>query len=308
MTPEIDIEKACASPSSALSEPVPSLFARCLQRIRGWQNSKAAPGANIKQIEDYPNGYPRFSALLAAHDQFLVVRRFSGLRARLLLLAQDRLVELEERLCKVDHKEEAKVFLASRRLDTNQEREAILSEIQETLCAYDSLVERTARVSQLHAPHPWHVQSLRNWLDGSAAIAHRESDFLEHEADLASLGRDEDNMALWLETMLSRLPRRLQKILYLPSNISRDSNVHITPRTVSDQIVRIIIAPVVAVILLIPVVICHIVTDSNKRLFTIILSSYMFVLLLSLWTRSNTTTLTMAGATYTAVLIVFISN
>ncbi|EYB34256.1 hypothetical protein FG05_35209 [Fusarium graminearum] len=41
-------------------------------------------------MEDYPKGYPRFSALMAGHETFHILRRFSNVRMRLLLIAQDK--------------------------------------------------------------------------------------------------------------------------------------------------------------------------------------------------------------------------
>ena len=53
-------------------------------------------------VEDHPNGYPKLSALMASHDGFFVFRRFSNVRTRLLLLAQDRLAQLGAKLDRVD--------------------------------------------------------------------------------------------------------------------------------------------------------------------------------------------------------------
>jgi hypothetical protein len=87
-------------------------------------------------VEDYPNGYPRFSALMAAHDSFLVARRFSQLRTRLLLLSQDRVAELEERLDKIDRDEARTMYLGSRRRDRNEERLSIIADLHEALKTY----------------------------------------------------------------------------------------------------------------------------------------------------------------------------
>lgn len=87
-------------------------------------------------VEDFPDGYPRFSALMAAHDSFLVTRRFSQLRTRLLLLEQDRVAELEEKLNKIDRDETRKFFLGSRRRDRNEERLSVIAELKEALKSY----------------------------------------------------------------------------------------------------------------------------------------------------------------------------
>lgn len=90
-------------------------------------------------VEGYANGYPRFSALMAAHDGFLIFRRFSNLYTRLLLHAQDKVVQLEARLDRIDTDEQHPLFLASTRRDRNTERQAIMEEIHEALITYGRL-------------------------------------------------------------------------------------------------------------------------------------------------------------------------
>jgi hypothetical protein len=92
--------------------------------------------ANILAVEDYRPGYPRFSALIAAHDSFQICRRFSHLRARLLLLKQDKLSMLEQQLEEIDATESAPLFLGSSRDDKNEERSSTLSEIDRALADY----------------------------------------------------------------------------------------------------------------------------------------------------------------------------
>lgn len=87
-------------------------------------------------VENYPNGYPRFAALMASHDQFLIVRRFSRLRMRLLLLTQDKIAQLERKLDQIDCSEKSPLFLGSSRLDKNGERQAVLLQVREDLGAY----------------------------------------------------------------------------------------------------------------------------------------------------------------------------
>lgn len=52
---------------------------------------------------------------------------------RLLLHAQDRVVQLEERLDKIDNDETSPLFLSSRRRDKNYEREKTMKELHDAL-------------------------------------------------------------------------------------------------------------------------------------------------------------------------------
>ncbi|CAI7589322.1 unnamed protein product [Penicillium glandicola] len=91
---------------------------------------------STRNIEDYRPGYPRFAALISAHDPYFLCRRFDKLRARLLLQKQDKLSILEKRLEQVDHDETSVVFLGKSRCDKNAERISLLSEIDSTLADY----------------------------------------------------------------------------------------------------------------------------------------------------------------------------
>ena len=91
-------------------------------------------------VEDYRQGYPRFSALVALDDAFTAFRRFSRLRVRLLLLRQDKITLLEKRLDAIGSQEPCPLFLGCRRMDRNTEREAVISEMENALAGYGNYV------------------------------------------------------------------------------------------------------------------------------------------------------------------------
>lgn len=51
--------------------------------------------SNNLSVEDFREGYPRFTSLISSHDPFFLFRRFGRLRARLLLIKQDKLAVLD---------------------------------------------------------------------------------------------------------------------------------------------------------------------------------------------------------------------
>ena len=87
-------------------------------------------------VEDYPNGYPRFSALSGACSSFQIYRRFRTVRSRLLLLKQDEIAELELKLDEIDRTEPRPIFLGSRRRDANAERKQVLARLDAALADY----------------------------------------------------------------------------------------------------------------------------------------------------------------------------
>jgi hypothetical protein len=87
-------------------------------------------------VEDRPNGYPRFAALLSSHPSFHVYRRFLRLRSRLLLYKQDSLTALEERLDQIDRDEPRLLFLGNRRRDKSDARSVVMGQIEQQLGEY----------------------------------------------------------------------------------------------------------------------------------------------------------------------------
>jgi hypothetical protein len=103
----------------------------------------AAINTCIRLVEDYRPGYPRYTTLLAAYDPYFICRRFSKLRARMLLLKQDQLSMLEEKLEELDREERCALFLGKSRCDGNQKRISLLSEIDSRMLDYGKYRPKT---------------------------------------------------------------------------------------------------------------------------------------------------------------------
>lgn len=87
-------------------------------------------------VEDYPRGYPRLAAFQSSDDDFLAFRRFATAHTRCLLLAQDEILSIEEKLQRLDGAERVQLYLSSREHDANPERQAVLKELREKLREY----------------------------------------------------------------------------------------------------------------------------------------------------------------------------
>ncbi|KAL9632056.1 MAG: hypothetical protein Q9204_003954 [Flavoplaca sp. TL-2023a] len=94
------------------------------------------------QVEDWPNGCPRFAALVSTHPSFHICRRFVILRARLLLLKQDRISILENKLKHLDENEACEIFLTSSRDDANRNRQQLLADLDSALADYGTTSPR----------------------------------------------------------------------------------------------------------------------------------------------------------------------
>lgn len=89
-----------------------------------------------EKVEDYRPGYPQFSAFIGSHSSFHLFRRFSRIRARLLLSKQDELSLLEGQLDEVDAHEDKDLFLGNIRRDRNTERKELLIKLEQKLASY----------------------------------------------------------------------------------------------------------------------------------------------------------------------------
>ena len=106
------------------------------QDLQGKITRVIVRSALIDIVEDFPPGLPRFASLVGAHPAFNVSRRFSTVRARLLLYKQDKVARLEAELYEADRTETKPLFLCSSRRDNNLERKRILGELDEALNDY----------------------------------------------------------------------------------------------------------------------------------------------------------------------------
>ncbi|KAK4233730.1 caspase domain-containing protein [Achaetomium macrosporum] len=253
-------------------------------------------------IEDYPNGYPRYSALIASHDTFQICRRFTRLRTRLLLVKQDKLSVLEKQLDKLDRDEDVLLRLGSSREDDNPQRQSVLAQIDNALADYDTFIERTDRMLAFEVPEQRHVTNLRNWTDGNRCIARAETEYLtRNEWDLLKAASHNDNALAWLETLvvdaLVWIRKPFSKHDCDGSAISRDPHVHIFSKTAISRSSRILMIPFITTLLIAPVVICNSLNNLLARLIVIVLSTSGFISVLSGLTRARTVELVIAGAT-----------
>lgn len=69
-------------------------------------------------------------------NNFVLLRRFGCLRARILLYKQDELIELENRMNSLDFAEKTSFYLSSRKEDRNFARKKLLLEIDQKMTDY----------------------------------------------------------------------------------------------------------------------------------------------------------------------------
>ncbi|KAK1456148.1 hypothetical protein CMEL01_16560, partial [Colletotrichum melonis] len=261
-------------------------------------------------VEDYRAGYPRFAALIAANDSFLVFRRFLQPRARILLRKQDRLSVLEEQLNQLDENEESPLFLGKSRCDKNEARRTLLQEMELCLADYDRFCDQTRRALSASAAAPRDVRSLRNWVEDNSCLSRDETAYLEEGADLATMASSKDSaidkLENWVEDKLIHYYQGFRKspLHYL----SEDENVYIYSGSQIKKTARVLMLCLVTSLILTPVVICIAVESVVARVFVIIISTVSYLFILSRLTNARMIELILAGATFATVLTVFVSG
>jgi len=261
-------------------------------------------------VEEYASGYPRFTALLSTSNSFLICRRFSRLRARLLLLKQDRLSKLETRLDQIDQTETSLLFLGSIRRDRNVDRASVVAEIDSYLHDYDEFVVRSSQMLKLDFASSRDVTSLTNWLDGNGCVAREEAAYLYSSGDLASLASPSDNAIAQLENWVEdRVARCYKKFKFLRHhNLSVDPYVFIYTGPWIKRFARAVLLSFIILLLLPPIILCNLVQLFLSRIIIVAVSTSIYLVTVSALTKSRAIDLILAAVTYTTVLIVFVSN
>ncbi|KAH7012908.1 hypothetical protein EDB80DRAFT_709107 [Ilyonectria destructans] len=269
----------------------------------------AATIDNMRKIEDFKPGYPRYTALISAYEPYFICRRFDRLRARVLLKKQDRLSVLEQKLNEADDEEQSPLFLGKSRCDGNQERIALLGEIDSALADYDDFVDRTRRMLSSSSAKSRNIESLQNWLDGNSSIARDESAYLE-QRDLVSLAADGDSAILQLRAWIAdALIRFYSGFCRNEShNVSNDPNVYISSGPLLNRAAKALLLVLVTIFLLVPVIICSTITALSGRLAIVMVFTISYLLIILELTQPKTIDLILAGATYATVLTVFVSS
>jgi len=255
-------------------------------------------------IEDYRQGYPRFSALIGSHPAFAIFRRFMTLRARVLLYKQDELSILEENLNAIDGAEQSELFLGCKRLDSNPQRAQLVFEIEQKLSSYDRYLVNYKRVSSFPSPEAGDIESLRNWLEDNSPISRAESCYLDYADDLFSMDSDGD-VVRWLQDLIERFsPFGFAK----DTTKCRDRSVNFTYGRRVQLIARCILFIVAMCLVVAPIIALHQLDTALPRVITALLSIAAFSASLLSFTRATTVELFLATATYGAVMVVFITD
>lgn len=135
-------------------------------------------------------GYPAFSSLLSSDNDSFVVRKFGTLHVRTILMLQDKIAELEDRLAVIDRDvqerqgDEYLCHNGSFRGDQqwHDERYEMMLNLARLLEQYDSLVLKYTQLKQQPEPTKRTLKNLDRWFNKyPRAITDYETGFLSEE-------------------------------------------------------------------------------------------------------------------------------
>ncbi|KAL9091121.1 MAG: hypothetical protein Q9165_005048 [Trypethelium subeluteriae] len=176
----------------------------------------------------------------------------------------------------------------------------------------DNFLHRSQCTLHQAQPSLRHRERLQSWLKKNEAIAHAEAAYLSPNDywDLMGFGQ------LAERDMPSFYPA-VEKLMYLlkigstkVSCRNHDETIEASslPKANIRAVTRALTASFAIVLLLVPVIILNAVSTTVDRFVIIFVSATLFVSLLTLSSQARITEVFAAGATYAAVLVVFVSG
>jgi hypothetical protein len=206
---------------------------------------RTTSATDTEVVEDFPPGYPQLAAFQSSESSFSIYRAFDYLHARVIVEMQDELRMLEDKLGKLDVKDDNETrakCLSSRSWDARQakedgklcsERTTLLSKIRDKLVSYDEILMKARDIGAFQRPSNRDYRSLRQWFYNEGPLSYaREAEFIKRKEDLRTLrhGREWAGFDGWMEDSIRKLPRGLARVssLSYTQGYQRDMNIVLT--------------------------------------------------------------------------------
>ncbi|KAK4112398.1 hypothetical protein N656DRAFT_709377 [Canariomyces notabilis] len=256
-------------------------------------------------------GYKGYAEFISSDDDFLILRRFDSLSARVALRLQDEINVLEEELERLDtihSKPESTDFNNGTLRDDIAERAEILELAARKLRRYNEFLLQHSRMKKLTKAPGRDIKSLKHWHynHSNVAIAREEQTYLNNEdlvrvvqEDRTPLRRVIDS-SLRLRTLPIWRLRKHEAPVYDADYVSYYSGKRI------DGFASTMIVTIGATMLIAPIWILQALNTLTMKLGVITIFILIFLLLISFAMVSKPFEALGATAAYAAVLMVFI--
>ncbi|KAI9822405.1 MAG: hypothetical protein M1827_000124 [Pycnora praestabilis] len=258
-------------------------------------------------------GYHGFSMWVASDNDFFVLRQFGTLNARIILMKQDRIAELEQRLEMEDRASllDPQADNGSFRNESRPERWRILQDLEKQLKDYNEFVLSYSELKNRPRASGHAVNNVKNWFyNNEEAIAEPERQFVDTDSDLVSLvPKIRTPLRRFLELFdwfrLSCCFRVKSKDFVHYSKWYESQSTKYHNDTTMDAVVTCVVTILGLGMLIGPMWWLEYLADPNKRLGVITGCVTLFTVLLSTVTVAKPFEVVAATAAYTAVLMVY---
>ncbi|RDW81917.1 hypothetical protein BP6252_03029 [Coleophoma cylindrospora] len=276
-----------------------------------------------KKLENFPRGYPRFSAYVDSDNDTVLFRRFGILHARSLVYKQVELTELEAQLNKLDKADagtpekddNAWRIRYSIHVETerNQARKDLIDKIDQKLKEYDELLLLDARLRKLQRPSKRVHRNFFDYLYTEKPFPADDRRFGNHEHDFISLQDHEDS---WLDELFHKAidhARKgfFRKIFVTPEDQAKTDDPHhyYYSEERLGAVIKTVVAFMSAALLLLPIFLFTALKLSPGSMASVTLIFVLvFAAAISGLTSAKRVEVFAATAAYCAVLTVFIGN
>ncbi|EFY87851.1 hypothetical protein MAC_06099 [Metarhizium acridum CQMa 102] len=174
----------------------------------------------------------------------------------------------------------------------------------------DELVERNHRMLSYDSPQPMNIASLPNWIESRGSLAAEEVAYQDSGNDLLCVAAHADSFLERLELLVEKLAIWSSEYIgkRAKSNVSRSPDVYIFSGTTVKRLAQALAAWGVVLLLLLLVIILSVLQSISLRLVLVVLAAAMAIMLFAMMSHTRTRDLFLAGATYSAVLVVFVAG
>ncbi|KAK8185829.1 hypothetical protein BC567DRAFT_214394 [Phyllosticta citribraziliensis] len=252
-------------------------------------------------------GYPALANDLC-EPEYMSFRTFKHLRMRMLLWQQFHIATLEKKLQSLDQEDNKQhpKWLISQAADKNEARKELFEHLKVALAEYDDLLARTKSALSEPKPTPYRVECAERAV---AKLAKAERDYLKK--DLLDIGGTSDPRIGKILRFTEKVVRSMLRLeLFTREKCFGEKDIQETSMKTSNflALARAIAALLSVVILLLPILVLNFVQSSGMRLLVVFISAAVFISTLTVLTPAGTSDVFVAGATYCAVLVVFVSQ
>ncbi|KAL9583404.1 MAG: hypothetical protein Q9212_002734, partial [Teloschistes hypoglaucus] len=171
----------------------------------------------VRNVANYPKGFPQLSNFQDSDDAFPIYRRFGTLFSRLLLTKQDEIRRMEcelEAMDRTDHANGDIEYLRTTIEDERREyplpagwteggRKKLLGRLERGLVEYADILLKARQLKAVDRPSNRDYQSVLHFMEADEGqLYEAEMDFIYEKEDLVTLrpGRDHG----WLDVLIER--------------------------------------------------------------------------------------------------------